>query len=183
MLCGRPMRESHYPACASSPTGCHSCFTAWYSSLSCLVGAPSCGLAAGSWRTADQLDADRSYPSALYCAGGLPPGFLCQGTMDFAAGLPEQGKGEKLDPNNLDRQHLETRHDAMYLLLQQPAFCLRVLTVQRTMFMYLAISRSAMSRNQYIRKMFRLSWGRAFSAGPFCLRCGGLICKFLAAHR
>ena len=51
MLCGRPMRESHYPACASSPTGCHTCFAARCSSLSCLVGVPSCGLATGSWRT------------------------------------------------------------------------------------------------------------------------------------
>ena len=51
MLCGRSMRESHYPVCASSPTGCHPCFTAWCSSLSCLVGVPSCGLATGSWRT------------------------------------------------------------------------------------------------------------------------------------
>ena len=51
MLCGRPMRESHYPVCASSPTGCHTCFAAWCSSLSCLVGVPSCGLATGSWRT------------------------------------------------------------------------------------------------------------------------------------
>ena len=24
---------------------------------------------------------DRMYPSALYCAGGLPPGFLCQGAI------------------------------------------------------------------------------------------------------
>ena len=30
MLCGRPMRESHYPACISSPTGCHTCFAAWF---------------------------------------------------------------------------------------------------------------------------------------------------------
>mgnify|MGYP002976111185 CR=1 FL=1 len=30
---------------------------------------------------ADRLNADRSYPSALYCAGGLPPGFLCQRTI------------------------------------------------------------------------------------------------------
>ena len=51
MLCGRPMRESPYPVCASSPTGCHPCFTAWCSSLSCLVGVPFCGLATGSWRT------------------------------------------------------------------------------------------------------------------------------------
>jgi len=28
MLWGRSTRESHYPACASSPTGCHTCFTA-----------------------------------------------------------------------------------------------------------------------------------------------------------
>ena len=30
---------------------------------------------------ADRLNADRSYPSALCCAGGLPPGFLCQGAI------------------------------------------------------------------------------------------------------
>ena len=35
-----------------------------------LLGAP-----------ADRLHTDRSYPSALCCAGGLPPGFLCQGAI------------------------------------------------------------------------------------------------------
>ena len=49
---------------------------------------------------ADRLGADRSYPSALYCAEGLPPGFLCQGAMYSAAGSPGQGKGEKLAPNS-----------------------------------------------------------------------------------
>ena len=43
--------QAVYPACASSPTGCHTCFAARCSSLSCLVGVPSCGLATGSWRT------------------------------------------------------------------------------------------------------------------------------------
>ena len=37
-------------------------------SLTCLVGVPSCGLAT-------------AYPSALCCAGGIPPGFLCQGAI------------------------------------------------------------------------------------------------------
>ena len=48
----------------------------------------------------ERLGTNRSYPSALYCAGGLPPGFLCQRAMYSSAGLPEQGKGEKLAPNN-----------------------------------------------------------------------------------
>ena len=51
-------------------------FAAWF--------CRSPGLATGSWRTgrpADRLHTDRSYPSALCCAGGLPPGFLCQGTI------------------------------------------------------------------------------------------------------
>ena len=30
---------------------------------------------------AGRLHTDRSYPSALCCAGGLPPGFLCQGAI------------------------------------------------------------------------------------------------------
>ena len=38
------------------------------------------------------------YPSALYCAGGLPPGFLFQRAWSFNAGLLEQGKGKKLAP-------------------------------------------------------------------------------------
>ncbi len=40
-------------------------------SLTCLVGVPSCGLATGSWRTADRLDTDEMYPSALCCAQRL----------------------------------------------------------------------------------------------------------------
>ena len=35
-----------------------------------LLGAP-----------ADRLHTGRSYPSALCCAGGIPPGFLCQGAI------------------------------------------------------------------------------------------------------
>lgn len=36
---------------------------------------------------------NRMYPSALYCAGGLPPGFLCQGTASGHE-REEQGKGK-----------------------------------------------------------------------------------------
>ena len=44
---------------------------------------------------------DRMYPSALCCAGGLPPGFLCQGTFVLAVGSPGQGKGAvKLAPDD-----------------------------------------------------------------------------------
>ena len=51
-------------------------------SLACLAGVPSCGLATGSWRTGRIGSTQtESYPSALYCAGGLPPGFLCQGAI------------------------------------------------------------------------------------------------------
>ena len=45
------LRASNARVSLSSPTGCHTCFAAWCSSLSCLVGVPSCGLATGSWRT------------------------------------------------------------------------------------------------------------------------------------
>ena len=55
---------------------------------------------------------DRMYPPALCCAGGLPPGFLCQRSWSFNAGPLEQGKGEKLAPQVLDRLHLEARHDS-----------------------------------------------------------------------
>ena len=89
-----------YPACISSPTGCHTCFTARFCRSPVWQGSRPADLQQGHGAPADRLNADRSYPSALYCAGGLPPGFLCQGTMDSAAGLPGQGKGEKLAPNN-----------------------------------------------------------------------------------
>ena len=63
-------------------------------SLTCLyviarrVPRPLCGQVGiarsrrgGHGALADRLNADRSYPSALCCAGGLPPGFLCQGAI------------------------------------------------------------------------------------------------------
>ena len=80
------------PAHASSPTSCHACFSALCKSLVCLAVVPSCGLATdfmahrlyGSAQTG-------MYPSALYCAGGLPPGFLFQD----AATSPEKRKSGK----------------------------------------------------------------------------------------
>ena len=56
---------------------------------------------------------NRMYPSALCCAGSLPPGFLCQRARSFIAGPLEQGKGEKLAPQVLGRQHLKARYDAV----------------------------------------------------------------------
>ena len=50
-------------------------------SLSCLAGARPADLQQGHGAPADRLHADRSYPSALCCAGDLPPGFLCQGAI------------------------------------------------------------------------------------------------------
>ena len=73
MLFGCPMHESHYPACASSPTGCHTYFTARF----CRSPIWS-DLQQGHGAPADRLHTDRPYPSTLYCAGDLPPDFLCQ---------------------------------------------------------------------------------------------------------
>ena len=69
---------------------------------------------------ADRLGTDRMYPSALYCTGGLPPGFLCQRAWNFIAGPLEQGKGEKHAPQVLGRQHLKARYDAVDQLRFQP---------------------------------------------------------------
>ena len=82
---------------------------------------------------------DRMYPPALCCAGGLPPGFLCQRSWSFNAGPLEQGKGEKLAPQVLDRLHLEARHDAVDQLRFQPEphifidiqVCIPVFVLQR----------------------------------------------------
>ena len=93
MLCGRPMRASHYPACISSPTGCHTCFTARFCRSPVWQGSRPADLQQGHGAPADRLHADRSYPSALCCAGGLPPGFLCQGAIRDAA-----WKGEHAAP-------------------------------------------------------------------------------------
>ena len=41
---------------------------------------------------------NRMYPSALYCTGGLPPGFLCQRAWSFTSGPLGQGKGEETCP-------------------------------------------------------------------------------------
>ena len=63
---------------------------------------------------------DRMYPSALCCAGGLPPGFLFQRAWSFITGPLEQGKGEKLAPQVLGRQHLKARYDAVDQLRFKP---------------------------------------------------------------
>ena len=75
MLCGRPMRESHYLVCASSPTGCHTCFAAWCSSLSCLVGGPvlrTCNRVMAHWPTGStQTDRIRLPYTAPEASAGL----------------------------------------------------------------------------------------------------------------
>ena len=58
-----------------------------------LQGPRPAGLKRYPGAPADRLNTDRSYPSALYCAGGLPPGFLCQGAIRDAA-----WKGEHAAP-------------------------------------------------------------------------------------
>ena len=82
---------------------------------------------------------NRMYPSALYCAGGLPSGFLCQRAWSFNAGSLEQGKGEKLAPQVLGRQHLNARYDAVDQLRFKPEphifidvqVCIPVFVLQR----------------------------------------------------
>ena len=56
---------------------------------------------------------DRTYPSALYCAGGLPPGFLCQGPSGFMPDRRDSERENKPVPKVLDRQYLEACYNAM----------------------------------------------------------------------
>ena len=102
------------PARVSSPASRHACFAAWCSSLVCLAVVPSCGLATDFMAHRPYGSAQTGmYPSALCCTDSLPSGFLCQRAWNFNAEPLEQGKGEKLAPQVLDRQHLKARHDAV----------------------------------------------------------------------
>ena len=82
---------------------------------------------------------NRMYLSALYCTGGLPPGFLFQRAWSFIAGPSGQGKGVKLAPTVLGRQYLEARHDAVDQLRFKPEphifidiqVCIPVFVLQR----------------------------------------------------
>ena len=60
------------------------------------------------------------HPFALCCTDSLPSDFLCQRAWNFNAEPLEQGKGEKLASQVLDRQHLKARHDAVDQLRFQP---------------------------------------------------------------
>ena len=85
------------PARVSSPASCHACFATRCRSLIRLVVVPSCGLATDFMANRPYGSAQTGmYPSALYCAGGLPPGFLFQSAAS-AQGKRKQGKG-KLSP-------------------------------------------------------------------------------------
>ena len=63
---------------------------------------------------------DRTYPSALYCTGGLPPGFLCQGPSGFMPDHRDSERENKSVPKVLDRQYLEACYNAMDQLCFKP---------------------------------------------------------------
>ena len=63
---------------------------------------------------------DRTYPSALYCTGGLPPGFLCQGPSGFMPDRRDSEREKKPVPKVLDRQYLEACYNAMDQLCFKP---------------------------------------------------------------
>ena len=58
---------------------------------------------------------DRTYPSALYCTGGLPPGFLCQGPSGFMPDHRDSEREKKPVPKVLDRQYLEACYNTTFL--------------------------------------------------------------------
>ena len=82
---------------------------------------------------------DRTYPSALYCTGGLPPGFLCQGPSGFMPDHRDSERENKSVPKVLDRQYLEACYNAMDQLCFKPEphifidaqICITVIVFQR----------------------------------------------------